>query len=87
MNRLHKRIKDLEDRARMQPDEEYLRLQLAAEALEKQDRNLFLDMVEEHPGLDREDAALRATPEELAAYARLQELEALPLEELRRLVA
>ena len=90
MNGLRKRIEALEDRTPLEPDEEYLRYKLALEALARQDRELFRrypDMIETHPRLDWEDVALSATPEESAAYARLLELEALPLEELRRLAA
>ncbi len=88
---LRRRIEDLEAKPQMQPpDEKFLRCKLAAEALWIEDRNLFnhyLDMVEAHPCPDRKDAALHAMLEERAAFARLKELEELPLEQLRGLVA
>ena len=91
MTPLKQRIENLENRPQLQPeDEEFLRYKLAAEALRQEDFNLFnryLDAIETAPRLTLEAAMEHATGEELAACKRLRELEALPLEELRRLVA
>ncbi len=88
---LRRRLEDLEAKPQMQPpDEEFLRYKLAAEALRQEDFNLFnryLDAIETAPRLTLEAAMEHATGEELAACERLQELEALPLEELKRRAA
>ena len=91
MRPLRSRIENLESKPQMQPeDEEFVRIQLAAEALRQEDLNLFhhcLDAIEVAPRLTLEAAMEHATGEELAACERLQELEALPLEELKRRAA
>jgi len=91
MSTLQRRIEDLESRPRIQPpDEEFLRIQLAAEALQREDRNLFdryLDALETAPRLTLGAAMKQASPEERVACERLRELEALPLSELKRRAA
>jgi hypothetical protein len=91
MNTLWSRISKLENKPRMQrPDEEDERYELALGALFNEDRTLFdayFDMCELSEHRDRELAALSATPEQKAALSRLKELEALPIEELKGMVA
>jgi len=85
---IRRRVEDLEQKPCPPPtNEEGARFWLAAQALRREDRNLFrayLHLIDQYPDQDRLAVADKGTPAERQAHQRLKDLEQLPLEKLER---